>query len=180
MHIYIEPNALYYGDCLDIMAAFPDEYVDLIYLDPPFNSDEKYNTIFKGRHGLQNIDPQIKAFDDTWTWNEASAQRVAEVKGAVANPASKVIQAFELFMPQSKMLSYTSYMAQRLFVMRRVLKPEGSIYLHCDPTASHYLKLVMDAIFDEKNFRNEIIWHYQTGGASKKHYARNTRYSPIL
>ena len=161
MHIYIEPNALYYGDCLDIMAAFPDEYVDLIYLDPPFNSDEKYNTIFKGRHGLQNIDPQIKAFDDTWTWNEASAQRVAEVKGAVANPASKVIQAFELFMPQSKMLSYTSYMAQRLFVMRRVLKPEGSIYLHCDPTASHYLKLVMDAIFDEKNFRNEIIWHYQ-------------------
>ena len=111
MHIYIEPNALYYGDCLDIMAAFPDEYVDLIYLDPPFNSDEKYNTIFKGRHGLRNIDPQIKAFDDTWTWNEASAQRVAEVKGAVANPASKVIQAFELFIPQSKMLSYTSYMA---------------------------------------------------------------------
>lgn len=160
MHISIEPNALYYGDCLEVMAQFPSEYVDLIYLDPPFNSDEKYNTIFKGRHGLRNIDPQIKAFDDTWTWNEASAQRVAEVKGAVANPASKVIEAFELFIPQSKMLSYTSYMAQRLFEMRRVLKPEGSIYLHWDPTASHYLKLVMDAIFGEDNFRNEIIWFY--------------------
>ena len=94
------------------------------------------------------------------------------VKGAVANPASRVIQAFELFIPQSKMLSYTSYMAQRLFEMRRVLKPEGSIYLHCDPTASHYLKLVMDAVFGEKKFLNEIVWHYQTGGASKKHYAR--------
>ena len=86
MHISIEPNALYYGDCLEVMAQFPSEYVDLIYLDPPFNSDEKYNTIFKGRHGLRNIDPQIKAFDDTWTWNDASAQRVAEVKGAVAKP----------------------------------------------------------------------------------------------
>lgn len=85
MYISIEPNALYYGDCLEVMAQFPSDYVDLIYLDPPFNSDEKYNTIFKGRHGLRNIDPQIKAFDDTWTWNDASAQRVAQVKGAVAN-----------------------------------------------------------------------------------------------
>ena len=85
MHISIEPNALYYGDCLEVMESFPSEYVDLIYLDPPFNSDEKYNTIFKGRHGLQNIEAQIKAFDDTWTWNEASVQRVEEVKGAVAN-----------------------------------------------------------------------------------------------
>lgn len=170
MHISIEPNALYYGDCLEVMESFPSEYVDLIYLDPPFNSDEKYNTIFKGRHGLQNIEPQIKAFDDTWTWNEASAQRVEEVKGAVANPASKVIQAFELFMPQSKMLSYTSYMAQRLFEMRRVLKSTGSIYLHCDPTASHYLKLVMDAIFDEDNFRNEIVWHYYNVASTSRNF----------
>ena len=180
MHIYIEPNALYYGDCLDIMAAFPDEYVDLIYLDPPFNSDEKYNTIFKGRHGLRNIDPQIKAFDDTWTWNEASAQRVAEVKGAVANPASKVIQAFELFIPQSKMLSYTSYMAQRLFEMRRVLKSEGSIYLHCDPTASHYLKLIMDSIFGAGNFRREITWSNEDSSGFKSKAENWIRFSEIL
>ena len=172
MHISIEPNALYYGDCLDVMESFPSEYVDLIYLDPPFNSDEKYNTIFKGRHGLRNIDPQIKAFDDIWTWDEVSAQRVEEVKGAVANPASKVIEAFELFIPQSKMLSYTSYMAQRLFEMRRVLKSTGSIYLHCDPTASHYLKLVMDAIFGEDNFRNEIIWCYAGGGIPNHDFPR--------
>ncbi len=142
MNIKVEPNALYYGDCLEIMRQFPDNYVDLICLDPPFNSNEKYNTIFKGKHGLTDIEPQIKAFDDTWQWNDAAAKRVEEVKGAVANPASKVIQAFELCIPQSKMLAYSSYMAQRLFEMHRILKQTGSIYLHCDPNASHYLKLV--------------------------------------
>ena len=171
MNIRIEPNALYYGDCLDIMANFPDQYVDLICLDPPFNSNRKYNNIFKNS-GL-NITPQIKAFDDIWVWDEASAQRVEEVKNAVANPASKVIQAFELFIPESKMLSYTSYMAQRLFEMHRVLKTSGTIYLHCDQTASHYLKLIMDAIFGLDNFRNEIIWHYDgPQRPSKKNYGK--------
>ena len=158
MNIKVEPNALYYGDCLEIMRQFPDNYVDLICLDPPFNSNEKYNTIFKGKHGLKNIEPQIKAFDDTWTWSDAAAQRVEEAKSAVANPASKVIQAFDLCIPQSKMLAYTSYMAQRLFEMHRILKETGSIYLHCDPNASHYLKLVMDAIFRIDNYLNEIVW----------------------
>ena len=152
-------NTLYYGDCLDIMAGFPDNYIDLICLDPPFNSNRNYNNIFRGS-GLKT-DAQIKAFDDTWEWNVQSAERVERVKNAVANPASKVIAGFEGFIPQSKMLSYTSYMAERLFMMHRILKETGSIYLHCDPYASHYLKLVMDAIFGEKNFRNEIVWSYR-------------------
>ena len=158
MNLPIEPNALYYGDCLEIMRNFPDEYVDLICLDPPFNSNRRYNTIFKNS-GL-SIDPQIKAFDDIWAWDEVSTQRVEELKNASANPASRVIAGFEHFIPESQMLSYTSYMAQRLFEMHRILKPIGSIYLHCDPTASHYLKCIMDAIFGEKNFRNEIVWYY--------------------
>ena len=163
-------NTLYYGDCLDIMADFPDSCIDLICLDPPFNSNEKYNKVFKDS-GLR-IDPQIKAFDDVWLWDNTSAERVERVKNAVANPASKVIAGFEGFIPQSKMLSYTSYMAERLFMMHRILKGTGSIYLHCDPYASHYLKLVMDAIFGEKNYRNEIIWCYGLGGSSSKVFSR--------
>lgn len=170
MHIRFAPNTLYYGDCLDIMAGFPDGYIDLICLDPPFNSNEKYNKVFKNSGLL--IDPQIKAFDDVWLWDHKSAERVERVKNAVANPASKVIAGFEGFIPQSKMLSYTSYMAERLFIMHRILKDTGSIYLHCDPYASHYLKLIMDAIFGEKSFRNEIVWGYRSGGVSKNWFGR--------
>ena len=163
-------NTLYYGDCLDIMTGFPDSCIDLICLDPPFNSNEKYNKVFKDSGLL--IDPQIKAFDDVWLWDDTSAERVARVKNAVANPASKVITGFEGFIPRSKMLSYASYMAERLFMMHRILKDTGSIYLHCDPYASHYLKVIMDAIFGEKQFQNEFIWFYSGGGASKKRWAR--------
>ena len=170
MDLTFSPNTLYYGDCLEVMREFPDECVDLIYLDPPFNSKRQYNEVFKGS-GL-SIDPQIKAFDDIWEWNEQSAERVKQLKSAIANPASKVIEGFEILIPRSEMLSYTSYMAERLFEMRRLLKDTGSIYLHCDPTASHYLKLIMDAIFGKKHFRNEIIWAYRTGGVSKKQFGR--------
>ena len=170
MNIRFAPNTLYYGDCLDILRDFPSECVDLICLDPPFNSNANYHTIFRGS-GL-SIKPQIKAFDDMWLWDSDSEQRVREIKNAIANPASKVIAAFEMIMPQTPMLSYTSYMAQRLFEMYRVLKDTGSIYLHCDPTASHYLKLVMDAVFGEHQFQNEYIWYYSGGGASKKRWAR--------
>ena len=171
MNIPFKPNSLYYGDCLNIMRDFPDESIDLICLDPPFNSNQKYNAIFKRDSGL-NFDVQIKAFDDMWHWNTEAAERVAQFKNAVANPASKVIAAFDLCIPKTPMLSYTSYMAQRLFEMHRILKPTGSIYLHCDPTASHYLKLVMDAVFDDKNFRNEIVWCYAGGGIPRNDYPR--------
>lgn len=171
MNIEPKPNSLYYGDCLEIMASFPNEYVDLICLDPPFNSNEKYHTIFKDS-GL-SIEPQLKAFDDMWLWDNDSAERVAQIKNAVANPASKVIAGFEQFIPQTRMLSYTSYMAERLFQMHRILKPTGSIYLHCDPTASHYLKLIMDAIFEHSNFRNEIVWYYDgPQRPSKKNFGK--------
>ena len=170
MNTPFAPNTLYYGDCLDIMADFGDRCIDLICLDPPFNSNEKYNKVFKDSGLL--IDPQIKAFDDIWYWDDMSAERVARVKNAIANPASKVIAGFEGFIPRSKMLSYTSYMAERLFMMHRILKDTGSIYLHCDPYASHYLKLIMDAIFGEKNFRNEIVWHYTGGGRSRTYFSR--------
>ena len=171
MNIRFQPNTLYYGDCLDIMADFPDSCVDLICLDPPFNSNQKYHAIFKNS-GL-SIQPQIKAFDDMWLWDTESAARVAEVKNAIANPSSKVIAAFEMIIPNSQMLSYTSYMAQRLFEMRRILKDKGSIYLHCDSTASHYLKLIMDAIFGEKHFRNEIVWCYTgPGGRNPRQFNR--------
>ena len=170
MNLAFNPNTLYYGDCLEVMQGFPDECVDLIYLDPPFNSKRQYNEVFKGS-GL-NIEPQIKAFDDIWEWNDQSAERVEQLKGAVANPASKVIQGFEICVPRSEMLSYTSYMAERLFEMRHLLNDTGSIYLHCDPTASHYLKLVMDAIFGKDGFRNEIVWSYQGTGQPQKAFKR--------
>jgi site-specific DNA-methyltransferase (adenine-specific) len=170
MNIRFAPNTLYYGDCLDILRDFPSDCVDLICLDPPFNSNAKYSTIFRNS-GL-NINAQIKAFDDMWLWDPKSAERVRDIKNAIANPASKVIAGFEQFIPQSPMLSYTSYMAQRLFAMHRVLKDTGSIYLHCDPTASHYLKLVLDAVFGEKNFGNEIIWHYKRWPSGNQHFQR--------
>ena len=170
-HITAEPNKLYYGDCLDVMSKFPENYIDLICLDPPFNSNEKYSSIFKGS-GM-NIEPQVKAFDDTWTWNDTAAERVENVKSASFNPARKVIAAFETFIPHSKMLAYTSYMAERLFQMWHILKDTGSIYLHCDPYASHYLKLIMDAIFGQKNFRNEIVWCYTgPGGRNPRQFNR--------
>lgn len=169
-NITAKPNTLYYGDCLEVMKGFPDDWVDLICLDPPFNSDEKYSSIFKGS-GM-NIEPQVKAFDDTWIWSDTAAERVQHVKNASLNPAGKVIAGIEIFNPGSKILAYTSYMAERLLEMHRILKPTGSIYLHCDSYASHYLKLIMDAIFGESNFRNEVIWSYRRWPAKQENFQR--------
>lgn len=121
MNIIPHFNTLYYGDCQDILTQFPDTYVDLICLDRPFNSNQDFNQIFKNS-GLKDIEPQIRAFDDTWNWNPESADRVKRVKSAIANPAAKVIEAFEICIPASKMLAYTSYMAERLYQMHRLLK----------------------------------------------------------
>jgi DNA modification methylase len=149
-------NTLYYGDNLPVLREYiRDETVDMIYLDPPFKSDQDYNVLF-AEHGTKAA-AQIKAFEDTWTWDEAAAaayEEVVEQGGRVA----QVMVAFKTFLGQSDMLAYLSMMAPRLVELRRVLKPTGSIYLHCDPTASHYLKMLMDAVFDARNFRNEIVW----------------------
>jgi len=154
-------NVLYYGDNLDILQRYiADESVDLVYLDPPFNSNATYNVLFAELHG-ERAASQIKAFEDTWTWDytaEWSYKQTVEAGGQV----SKALQAFHTLLGPSNMLAYLAMMAPRLVELRRVLKPTGSIYLHCDPTASHYLKLLMDAVFGPENYVNEISWKRTT------------------
>ena len=148
-------QTLYYGDCLDWMRQWPDECVDLVYLDPPFNSNADYNIIF----GQENGTPaQVRGFEDTWRWDEAAAQRVRDFENALAHPMHRPTVALKAALGPSGMLAYLTYMGQRLTYAQRLLKPTGSIYLHCDPTASHYLKLLMDSLFGSRNFRNEITW----------------------
>jgi len=150
-------NTLYYGDNLDVLRRYiRDESVDLVYLDPPFKSNQDYNVLFAEQSGAKSA-AQIKAFEDTWRWDQGAAaayEAVVETGGRV----SHVMQAFRTFLGESDMLAYLAMMAPRLVDLRRVLKPTGSIYLHCDPTASHYLKMLMDAVFGPEHFRNEIIW----------------------
>jgi site-specific DNA-methyltransferase (adenine-specific) len=160
----VETNALYYGDNLPILRDFiPSHSVDLVYLDPPFNSNRDYNLIFRDASGLQS-DASILAFEDTWHWGpDASAKydyltNSARHQGRVPESVSQVIAALRTGIKGSDMLAYLVEMAVRLVELRRVLKPTGSLYLHCDPTASHYLKVILDAIFGPENFRSDITW----------------------
>lgn len=150
-------NRLYYGDNLDVLRLhIPDESVDLVYLDPPFNSNANYNVLFAEEDGTRAA-AQIEAFGDTWQWDQASSaafQETVSRGGEVANALS----SFQTLLGDSNMLAYLAMMAPRLIELHRVLKPSGSIYLHCDPTASHYLKLLMDSIFGPERFINEISW----------------------
>ena len=150
-------NVLYYGDNLDVLRRhIGDESVDLVYLDPPFNSNATYNVLFAEQDGTQAAS-QINAFEDTWRWDqgaERAYQETVETGGDVA----RALLAFRTLLGESNMMAYLAMMAPRLVELRRVLKPTGSIYLHCDPTASHYLKLLMDAVFGPAFFRNEIVW----------------------
>ena len=150
-------NTLYYGDNLDILRRYiADESVDRVYLDPPFNSNATYNVLF-AEHTGEKAASQIKAFEDTWTWDEQSARSYFETVQA-GGEVAKALKAFFTLLGESNMMAYLAMMAPRLVELRRVLKPTGSIYLHCDPTASHYLKLLMDAVFGPVNFRSEITW----------------------
>ncbi|MCX6601885.1 MAG: DNA methyltransferase [bacterium] len=150
-------NTLYYGDNLDILRRYlKDETVDLVYLDPPFKSNQDYNVLFAEQNGSRAA-AQIMAFEDTWHWDEA-ASRAYEDTIRTGGKVADVMTAFRTFLGGNDMLAYLSMMAPRLVELRRVLKPTGSIYLHCDPTASHYLKLLMDAVFGPQNFKNEITW----------------------
>jgi len=150
-------NFLYYGDNLDILRRYiKDETIDLIYLDPPFNSQQNYNVLFAEKSGVRSA-AQIKAFGDTWKWDQGAAQTYQQVVEA-GGTLSETLQGFRRLLGSNNMLAYLVMMAPRLAELWRVLKPTGTIYLHCDPTASHYLKLLMDSIFDVKNFRNEIVW----------------------
>jgi len=155
-------NLLCYGDNLGFLTdteLFPNECIDLIYLDPPFNSQQSYNVLFKEASGTPEA-AQIKAFEDTWTWDTAANAALTQIHQDPACPATLVdlMKTFMNFLKPSPMMAYLVQMAIRLVHMHRILKPTGSLYLHCDPTASHYLKLVLDSIFGAANFANEIIW----------------------
>jgi len=165
-------NVLYYGDNLDILRRYiGDESVDLIYLDPPFKSEQNYNVLFVEQNGSRAA-AQIKAFGDTWRWDQTAARSYRELVEGGPEHVSLVMQGLRKFLQESDMMAYVSMMAPRLLELRRVLKASGSVYLHCDPTASHYLKLIMDAVFQPGNFRNEVIWGYRTGGVSKRTFAK--------
>ena len=152
-------NTLYYGDNLEILRKYiKDESVDLIYLDPPFNSQRAYNIIFPDKTGKLSR-AQIQAFEDTWFWGEESQQAFDEIMmGTYSLELKDMMKAFKEFMGPSNLMAYLTMMAVRLVEMHRVLKMTGSLYLHCDPTASHYLKVLLDQVFGVRNFRNEIIW----------------------
>ena len=151
-------NKLYFGDNLDILREhLPDESVDLVYLDPPFNSNATYNVLFKEVSG-EGSAAQMYAFGDTWHWSMESEYAYRDVVTNGPKSLADLLQAMRSFLGQNDMMAYLTMMAQRLTELHRVLKLTGSIYLHCDPTASHYLKLLMDAVFGARHFRNEITW----------------------
>jgi site-specific DNA-methyltransferase (adenine-specific) len=166
----ITQNTLFYGDNLPILRQYvADESVDLVYLDPPFNSNRTYNVLFKQESG-QAAESQLAAFEDTWHWNDAAHRTYEELIESGPPNVERLIRAFYEFIGPSQMMAYLVMMAARLVELRRVLKPTGSLYLHCDPTASHYLKLVLDTIFGAHNYRNEIVWKRTTAHSAAKRW----------
>ena len=166
-------NTLYYGDNLKILRDYiPDKSVDLIYLDPPFNSKRAYNQIFRDKEGKYQPS-QIEAFNDTWKWGDETEIALDELKRPTY-PAEifRMLRAFREFLGETEMTAYLVMMAIRLFELHRVLKDTGSIYLHCDPTASHYLKILMDQVFGVANYKNEIIWKRTTAHSDPKRFGR--------
>jgi len=164
-----DKNKLYYGDNLEVLKMYvKDESVDLVYLDPPFNSRQDYNVLFAEKDGSQSSS-QIHAFEDTWEWNidaQRAYEQIVEQGGRVAD----ALRAFKTFLFNSDMMAYLAMMAPRLVELRRVLKETGSIYLHCDPAAGHYLKILMDAAFGPQFFKNEIIWKRTSAHNSAKRW----------
>ena len=161
----LKPDTLYYGDCLEVMAAWPEESIDLIYLDPPFNSKQKYSMLFGDAGNGKSA--QLMAFEDSWHWGPEAAERVETIRGDLQHPANAAIDGLHRVLGNSGMVSYLSYMALRLEGLHRVLKGTGSLFLHCDPTASHYLKVLMDGVFGANKCRNEIVWCYTGPGSPK-------------
>lgn len=166
-------NTLYYGDNLKILREYvKTETVDLVYLDPPFNSNRNYNVLFKDESGAE-AESQITAFEDTWHWHTSKAEQTYHELVLAGDDVSKMIEAFRSFIGTNQMTAYLVMMAIRLKELHRVLKETGSLYLHCDPTASHYLKILLDTIFGSNNFQNEIIWRRTTNTGSSKSIAKS-------
>lgn len=165
-----EANALYYGDNLDILRRYiADESVDLVYLDPPFNSNATYNVLFRAPGG-EASQAQIEAFDDTWHWNDKAEKAFDEVMTSGNTDAAEMLRAMRSFLKENDMMAYLTMMAVRLLELHRVLKPTGSLYLHCDPTASHYLKILLDSVFGVNGFQNEIVWQRTSSANNPKRW----------
>jgi DNA modification methylase len=163
-------NKLFYGDNLDVLREHvASESVDLVYLDPPFNSNANYNILFKSKTG-DGSDAQIEAFEDTWHWNDKAEDAFDQVIRSGNTDAAELLRAMRGFLGENDMMAYLAMMAIRLIELHRVLKPTGSLYLHCDPTASHYLKLLLDGVFGPANFLNEIIWKRTSAHNSAKRF----------
>lgn len=161
---------LYYGDNLEVLRNhISSESVDLIYLDPPFNSNATYNVLFKSPKTGDSSHSQIQAFDDTWHWGQEAQLTFDDLMKSNNTNVSTLIEALRRFLGENDMMAYLVMMTIRLTELHRVLKSTGSLYLHCDPTASHYLKLILDAVFGHESFRNEIIWKRKTGRGETNH-----------
>lgn len=167
----MQNRTLYFGDNLEILRKkIPAESFDLIYLDPPFNSNRSYNVLFK--EGLKDSQAQIQAFEDSWHWTREAQNTFKHLVTKTNEKVSDLMLALEKMVGPNDVLAYLTMMTVRLIELHRVLKKSGSIYLHCDPTASHYLKIALDAIFGKRNFRNELVWLYKGRELSHKNYSR--------
>lgn len=163
-------NKLYYGDNLTVLRdEIERESVDLIYLDPPFNSQANYNVLFRSTSG-ESSNAQIEAFLDTWHWGNEAERAFDEVLHSWSTDAAELLRSLRAFPRENDVMAYLCMMAVRLLELHRVLKPTGSLYLHCDPTASHYLKLLMDAVFGPTRFCNEIIWKRTSAHSASKRW----------
>jgi DNA modification methylase len=169
-------NTLYYGDCLDVLRDLAEEHpqgiADLIYLDPPFNSKRDYAVLFSTPKG-EKSDAQITAFEDTWHWGQQAEGEFSEITKQSNTAVAQMMIALRSFLGENDMMAYLTMMANRLLVMHKVLKNTGSLYLHCDPTASHYLKIVLDAVFGAVNFVNEVVWKRSYGHSDSKQGSRH-------
>jgi site-specific DNA-methyltransferase (adenine-specific) len=176
----VETNVLYYGDNLDILRRYvPGGSVDLVYLDPPFNSNADYNVIFRDESGRKS-DAQLLAFEDTWHWGPSVASTYAYLTntslhhGKVPEAVSAIVGALRSGLGTNQMTAYIVEMTVRLVELHRVLRPTGSLWLHCDPTASHYLKLVLDAVFGPRRFLNEVVWQRTGAHNDARRFGRVT------
>ena len=167
----ISNRTLIRGDNLEVMRNLPDACVDLIATDPPFNSKRNYFIPYRDEQG-KPPDVLIKAFEDTWAWGERAAMTYEELLSDVDGQIGDTIEGLQVFLNETPMMAYLVMMAIRLVEMKRILKDTGSLYLHCDPKASHYLKIILDAVFGSNSFRNEIVWCYKSGGAGKRDFAK--------
>ncbi|MDO9334345.1 MAG: DNA methyltransferase [Dehalococcoidales bacterium] len=172
MAVELNTNVLYFGDNLEILRKYiPDNSIDLIYLDPPFNSKKDYNILFKENGGVES-EAQIYAFSDTWHWTQAAQDTYHEIAIKGSLKVGKLIDSLRDAIGSNDVMAYLVMMTIRLIELHRVLKPTGSLYLHCDPTASHYLKIILDQIFGHANFRNEIIWRRANAHNDPKRFGR--------